>query len=251
MDRLRSINERRQSYQIEFNRGEGSSSLRNLRRSYPDEEEEDLISLNETTMALKVQLMKEEDRLSVVSVVGMGGLGKTTLAKKVYNDNDVNKHFDCQAWVFISQQFVLEEVLSEILMQVGFQYGQHGKRNLGKQKCAKEFVEERKSKREVLKGLEGHELVDLLKDELGDTQYLIVLDDIWSIDAWYRIQSAFPKRIMGSKVVFTTRIKEVAICADPYSKPIEPPLLTLEESWELLQRKVFPRESSRERGCPL
>ncbi|PON98641.1 NB-ARC domain, LRR domain containing protein [Trema orientale] len=250
MDRLRSINDRRQRYQIEFSRGEGSNSLRNLRRSYPDDEEEDMISLNETTMAMKVQLMKEEDRLCVVSIVGMGGLGKTTLAKKVYNDTDVKKHFDCHAWVFISQQFVPGEVLSEILMQVGFQHNRREERSLGKDKCTKEFLEERKSKREILKGLEDRELVDLLKKVLEDKRYLVILDDIWSIDAWYRIESAFPKQKMGSKVVFTTRIKEVAISADPYSTPIEPPLLTPTESWELLQRKVFPRDSSGECACP-
>lgn len=97
--------------------------MRNLRRSYPDDDEEDgsFISMESTVAALKAQLMNEEDRRCIVSIVGMGGLGKAALAKKVYKDVDLKKQFDCHGWVFLSQKYVAREVLSEILMQVGFQ----------------------------------------------------------------------------------------------------------------------------------
>ncbi|PON98643.1 NB-ARC domain containing protein [Trema orientale] len=250
-DKIRSIRESRQTYQIEFSSisGEGSnSSLNKLRRSYPDDEDKDVISLKDTMMDLKAQLIKEEDRLCVVSIVGMGGLGKTTLAKKVYNDVDVKKLFDSQAWVFISQQYALREVLCEILMQIGFQ-SQLERKNLDAKKYTKELLEERKNRRENLKDLEERELLEWVKAELDDKRYLIVLDDIWSIDAWYGIKKAFPKGKMGSKVLFTTRKMEVAKSADPYGFSIEPPLLTLEESWELLQRKAFLREQVGENSC--
>lgn len=137
--------------------------MRNLRRSYPDDEEDDVIMLKDAMAALKAQLMIEEDRRFIVSIVGMGGLGKTTLAKKMYNDADVKKHFDCYAWVFISQQWVPREVLTEILTQVGFQSDQLERRHLGKEPYTKEFLEERKRKREFLKGLDDHELVNSIK----------------------------------------------------------------------------------------
>lgn len=250
-DKIRSIRESRQTYQIEFSSisGEGSnSSLNKLRRSYPDDEDKDVISLKDTMIALKAPLIKEEDRLCVVSIVGMGGLGKTTLAKKVYNDVDVKKLFDSQAWVFISQQYALREVLCEILMQIGFQ-SQLERKNLDAKKYTKELLEERKNRRENLKDLEERELLEWVKAELDEKRYLIVLDDIWSIDAWYGIKKAFPKGKMGSKVLFTTRKMEVAKSADPYGFSIEPPLLTLEESWELLQRKAFLREQVGENSC--
>ncbi|PON41085.1 NB-ARC domain containing protein [Parasponia andersonii] len=139
-DRVRSIRESRQTYQIEFSsRGEGSNSSLN--------------KLKDTMMALKAQLIKEEDRLCLVSIVGMGGLGKTTLAKKVYNDVDViKKLFDSEAWVFISQQYALREVLCEILMQIGFQ-SQLERKDLDEKKYTKELLEERKKSTRDFKGL--------------------------------------------------------------------------------------------------
>ncbi|GMN67566.1 hypothetical protein TIFTF001_036625 [Ficus carica] len=251
-DKLRSISERTQRYQIQFSNGDqGTNSLRNLRRSYPDDEEDDIIMLKDTMAALKAQLMALENRRCVVSVVGMGGLGKTTLAKKVYNGADVKKHFECCAWVFLSQQYVIKEVLSEILIQVGFQSDHPNRRNFEGQKYTKEFLEERKSKREFLNGLDDHELICLLKNELEEKRYLIVLDDIWHIDAWNRVQNAFPKGKLGSKVMFTTRIETIASSADPLSPPIRPPLLTTSESWELLKRKAIPRETLGEHGVPI
>ncbi|KAL5569443.1 hypothetical protein UlMin_026018 [Ulmus minor] len=173
------------AYQIQLNNAEeGTSSLRNLRKSYP-EEEEDVVSMKDVAMTLK-----GEDELRIVSIVGMGGLGKTTLAKKVYNDVGVKRHFDMYAWVCISQQYVVKEVLIEILLQV-------------------------------------------------EKQYLLVLDDIWNIEAWCGIKKAFPEGRGGSKVLFTTRNTELATSVDPFSSSIEPPLLTEEEGWELLQRKAF------------
>ena len=246
-----------QTYRIEFSREEGATYVsavdqrrRNiLRRSYEylDEERDRVVSLDESLMALKAQLMKVEDRLCVVSIVGMGGLGKTTLAKSVYNNSEVKKHFDCYAWVFISQQFTVRDVLFEILVQIGFD--DIAKKNLEDLKKDKELLEKMK-KRETIKTFEEHKLIDLIRDELKGKRFLIVLDDIWRIDAWNSIQSAFSKGKQGSKVLFTTRIKEVATSADPWSIPIEPPFLTFEKGWELLCRKAFPSDIFANQVCP-
>ncbi|PON54387.1 NB-ARC domain, LRR domain containing protein, partial [Trema orientale] len=206
-------------YKIEFVTGDGTSSMaklqQNLRRSCPDDDEdEEIIILEDSMEALKMQLTRMEDRLHIVSVVGMGGLGKTTLAKKVYND--VKQHFDCNAWVFVSQQYVACDILYEILVQI-----------------------ERETEREKLKNLNEHELVDRLKHDLKEKKYLVVLDDIWEIKAWDSIKKAFPNKNQGSKILFTTRNKEVALYADPLISPVELPFLTFNESWELLKRKAF------------
>ncbi|GMN52787.1 hypothetical protein TIFTF001_021918 [Ficus carica] len=294
--KLNDISKSTQLYNIGFSSGEGTSSMANnqlqrtLRRSYPDDEDGDIISLEDSIAALKRELMKVKDRLCFVSVVGMGGLGKTTLAKKVFNH--VKHHFDCHAWVFVSQQYVPREILSDILMQIGIGDTQNHDGQSLEEKTSKtemlrkledhglvektkkreilrileehdllELVDnsqmlrkvladrdlvEKTNKREILKVLEEHDLVDLLKKKLKEKRYLVVLDDIWRIEAWDSIKNAFPEGKEGSKVLFTTRNKEVALFADPCSSPIEPPFLTSEESWELLRRKAFRRSTSNE-----
>ncbi|PON44758.1 NB-ARC domain containing protein [Parasponia andersonii] len=101
--------------------------------------------------------MRVEDLLCVVSVVGMGGLGKTTLAKLVYSSSDVKRHFDCCAWVFISQQFAVRDVLFEILVQIGFD--DIAKKNLEELKKDKELLE-KMQKRETIKTFQEHELIE-------------------------------------------------------------------------------------------
>ncbi|XVF83772.1 hypothetical protein PTKIN_Ptkin16aG0519500 [Pterospermum kingtungense] len=102
--------------------GQGSSSIsmmqQRLRRTYSYVEEEDVNSLERVTRNVLAQLMTEEDRLHVVvSIVGMGGIGITTLAKEVYNDN-VKQHFDCLAWACISQKCWPRGVLLDVLTKV-------------------------------------------------------------------------------------------------------------------------------------
>ncbi|KAF3434079.1 hypothetical protein FNV43_RR25182 [Rhamnella rubrinervis] len=212
-------------YGIRTDFGEGTSSTvelhRNLRRSNPnnedDEEDNDVISLESSTASLKAELRTRESRLSIVSVVGMGGIGKTTLAKKVYNS--MRQRFDCCAWVFISQQFVARDVLIQILTQVVSPF-EH--RLFGRTQVKWHNLEQVKNEREILNTLKEH----------GTTK------------------SAFPRGVCGSKILFTTRNKEVATLADPLSSPIELPFLTLEASWELLKRKAFPRDTVGYGCCP-
>ncbi|EOY18891.1 Disease resistance protein RPP8 [Theobroma cacao] len=212
--------------------GEGSNSAaemqRRLRRSYPHVEEEDVVSLEVSTKDVMDLLMKKADRLHVVSVVGMGGIGKTTLAKKIYNHNDVKRHFDCCAWVFISQQCMPREVFHGVLIKV--------------------LSPSRKEKERIDK-LKEHELVEKLYDVLKEKRYLVVLDDIWRCEDWVSLKPAFPKGNKGSKLFFTTRNKEVALLADPCSSPIELPLLTDDESWTLFERKAFPENKMDSHAC--
>ena len=118
--RMRSIFDSRVNYNIRFDRTDQAAvagpSAVELRRSYPDNEEEDeeeengVTGLDDTRVALKDRLMEEQDELCAIPIVGMGGLGKTTLAKIVFNDSDVKQHFDCCVWVLISQQYVAKDV---------------------------------------------------------------------------------------------------------------------------------------------
>ncbi|XP_018625248.1 putative late blight resistance protein homolog R1A-3 [Nicotiana tomentosiformis] len=83
------------------------------------------------------------------------------------------------------------------------------------------------------------DIADKLRKSLIGTRYLIVLDDIWEVEAWEDLGLRFPKGEDGSRVMVTTRIKEVAKHLQHRSDPYSLRFLTLEGSWELLQKKVF------------
>lgn len=75
-------------------------------------------------------------------------------------------------------------------------------------------MKEMNNKKSVLRNLNMHDLIHLLKDELIEWWYLVVIDGIWKIETWEHIKYAFPKGKEGSKVLLTTQNKEVALHAD-------------------------------------
>ncbi|KAL7206132.1 hypothetical protein ACSBR2_018943 [Camellia fascicularis] len=140
--------------------GENLSSKKQqlLRRSYLHIVEEDIVGLDDDLKTIAKHLVKEERQCRVVSIWGMGGLGKTTLAKKVYNHNVVRRHFDCFAWAFISQQCNTREVLEEILIGL-----------------TSPSLDERKKFKIINHG----ELVEELFQVQSQKKCLVVIDDIW------------------------------------------------------------------------
>ncbi|GMH28173.1 hypothetical protein Nepgr_030016 [Nepenthes gracilis] len=142
----------------------------------------------------------------------MGGSGKTTLARKLYNHKTIKQHFNCQAWVSISQEWNPQHILVEILRQAA-----------GITQKTDEMV-----------SIEG--LVDKLRDYLKHKLYLIVLDDVWKKDALEDMLPAFPFENRGSKIIITTRIHEVVEFPDLPHFFHEPRHLTKDESWELFSK---------------
>ncbi|XP_034708931.1 putative disease resistance protein At1g50180 [Vitis riparia] len=177
--------------------------------------EVNVVGIQEDAKSVKQNLLNGEMRRAVVSIVGMGGLGKTTLAKKVYNDNDVRQCFDCHAWIYVSQEYTIRELL------------------LGVAVCVRILSEEERSK------MDESELGNRLRDYLTTKKYLIVMDDMWRNEAWDRLGLYFPDSVNGSRVLITSRNKEIGFYADPQAIPHELSFLTEEESWELFLKKIF------------
>ncbi|KAH7689165.1 P-loop containing nucleoside triphosphate hydrolase protein [Dioscorea alata] len=158
---------------------------------------------------------------SVISIVGMGGLGKTTLAKSVYNDLEVKRSFNIFAWVIISQQYSIFEILKGILSEISVTPSANTIRDFS----------------------------IAISEKLQKAKYLIVLDDVWKEDAWTELLKVFPDVNNGSRVIITTRFVNVAKIANPTIKPHELRCLDERESRELFLRKVFPNQNT-ETCCP-
>ncbi|CAN7004300.1 unnamed protein product [Brassica oleracea var. botrytis] len=170
-----------------------------------------------------VTVKSMEDSSQVVSITGMGGIGKTTLARKVFNHETIKTNFPGLAWVCVSQQFERKCVWQTILRQ------------LIRPEC------------DVSKMMED-ELLEKIVRVFETQKALIVIDDIWSEGDWNLIKHVFlPKK--GWKVLLTSRNEEVALHADKQCVTFKPECLTFEEGWDLFQKLAFPIKETA--GLPL
>uniref|UniRef100_A0A0E0J3S3 Uncharacterized protein n=1 Tax=Oryza nivara TaxID=4536 RepID=A0A0E0J3S3_ORYNI len=181
---------------------------------YVDERELVGIELQRDELIDKLYSGDEESilRLRTVSIVGFGGLGKTTLAKAVYDNIKVS--FDCSAFVPVSRDPNIRNIFKKIHY------------DLDKQKYGNINEAIRNEK----------QLIDELRSFLSNKRYLIVVDDLWEISTWNFIMPAFLDSNNGSRIITTSRNTDVAEKAG-YVHNMEP--LSCQNSKRLLYRRVF------------
>ncbi|KAM0002934.1 putative P-loop containing nucleoside triphosphate hydrolase [Helianthus debilis subsp. tardiflorus] len=136
---------------------------------------------------LLVKLLGDEPcdkNFSIVPIVGMGGLGKTTLAKILYDDEKVKKHFEVMAWVCVSGQFDIFSISKVILQSMNGENKEFADLNL---------------------------LQVALRNQLKEKRFLIVLDDVWSesYEEWETLVSPFHDCAPRSKIIMTTRKRKL------------------------------------------
>ncbi|KAJ7943898.1 Disease resistance protein [Quillaja saponaria] len=190
-------------------------------------EEADLVGIDNPKRQLMELLFNDEPGREVISICGMGGLGKTTLAKQVYEDAKVKKRFRIHAWVTVSQSYNISELLKDMVQQL---FNVIGKR----------------APLEV-NNMKNDKLKELIKNLLQQSRYLIVLDDVWRTSAWDAVKLALPNKNFGSRVILTTRNKEVASssCSESHNKVYNLEFLPQAEAWKLFCKKTFQGNS-----CP-
>ncbi|KAJ9158813.1 hypothetical protein P3X46_024359 [Hevea brasiliensis] len=163
-----------------------------------------------------------EENVSVLSIVGIGGLGKTTLAQFIFNDEQVSKRFEVKLWVCVSDPFDVKMIVKKIL--------------------------------ESARGTKSEELeLEALKSHLGEIingkKYMLVLDDVWNEnrERWDSLKKLLVGGSGGSKILVTTRstrVANIASTVEPYVlKGLSPT-----ESWSLFLRVALkgqePKDSS-------
>ncbi|XP_010931801.1 putative disease resistance protein RGA3 [Elaeis guineensis] len=144
---------------------------------------------------IRLLLKSEDERVSVLPIVGLGGIGKTTLAQLVYNDPDIVDHFELRMWVHVSDNFDETKLTREML----------------------EYVSG--DKREY-KGITNFNSLQVtVMEKLMLKRFLLVLDDVWKDERssrlveeerWERFLSPLKAGKKGSKILMTTRLATVA-----------------------------------------
>ncbi|XP_048422949.1 putative disease resistance protein RGA3 isoform X2 [Pyrus x bretschneideri] len=172
-------------------------------------------------IATLIESKNQEKNLSVKAIVGMGGLGKTTLAKSIFNDGAIGGHFQEKMWVCVSDSFDVNSILSKMLELL----------------------------HPEITGLKGREaLQNNLKERLQGKRYMLILDDVWNeaedlwksfTDCLWRLNSA-----PGSITIVTTRSEKVASITGTMPK-CDLELLSKEDCWSILKGEALPNGNGR------
>ncbi|KAL0318595.1 UNVERIFIED_CONTAM: putative late blight resistance proteinR1B-8 [Sesamum angustifolium] len=173
----------------------------------------EVVGLEDEAEKLVGYLLEETQQLDVISIIGMPGLGKTTLAGKIFSAPVIQYEFPNRIWVYVSQEFTRKDIFLAIL---------------------REFTRD-----EDMYHKSDQELALLVSSYLEKGKFLLVMDDVWTAEDWEKLQIALPKSNKMGKVLITSRQVEVGRFANRYRDPHRLRFLTQDESWLLLQMEVF------------
>ncbi|GKV31568.1 hypothetical protein SLEP1_g40246 [Rubroshorea leprosula] len=164
----------------------------------------------------------DESQLSVLSIVGMPGLGKTTLAQAVYNDEPIKNYFGERIWVCVSDNFEVERVLTEML------------ESLTKESSAV---------------INKNTVIQKIREAMKENNFLLVLDDMWDEESHGKFEDlrSCLRGICKSsrnRVIVTTREEKVALKMRMHHEPIHR-LRKLQDAdcWSLIRNRVFRNAS--------
>ncbi|XP_010942924.1 disease resistance protein RPM1-like [Elaeis guineensis] len=223
-------------------------------------EEKDLVGIDKPREDLIKWLLEGSKSLRVISVVAMGGMGKTALVKNVYDNSEVRKpgQFDFHVWFTLQKTFDVEMLLRNMIQQLLDQEEEdpttaievhHVSASLLGPYIPTETRATKKQREIEAANVDG--LIQILRGHLQNKRYVIVLDELWSISAWESIKLAFPDNELGSRVVITTRNTQIAATASSLYCPQNEALvynlqpLSEEDSRTLFCKKAFASET-----CP-
>lgn len=127
------------------------------------------VALGDALNVIIDKLIGKGPGLHAIPITGMGGIGNTTLTQIVYDTSLIKKFFDIRGWITVAQEFDPQKFLFRLLNDMNY-FGNQNK----------------------YENIEYHELGDMLYKHLSGRRYLIVMDDIWSFEAWIKVKMFFP-----------------------------------------------------------
>ncbi|KAM3206075.1 hypothetical protein ACQJBY_061634 [Aegilops geniculata] len=165
-----------------------------------------------------------DQQLKVVSIHGSGCLGKTMLAKVLYNK--IGREFHCRAFIRVSKKPDMKMFFRDMLSQI------QRKQPQATQEASDEL----------------HITAENIRNYLHGRRYLIIVDDLWDTSAWDVINQVFPKGSQGSRIITTTQMEDVALacCCDDPEQVFEMKPLDDDHSRKLFFGRIFGTESD----CP-
>ncbi|XP_022887344.1 putative late blight resistance protein homolog R1A-3 [Olea europaea var. sylvestris] len=202
--------------------GDGSNTAKISK--VPIVEEDHVVGFDDDAKKVINLLTRESDELEVVSIVGMPGLGKTTLAKMIFRDPAVYE-FDKRAWAHISRDYISQDC--------------------NKKEVFLAILDQITDVTDDIRNMTEDRLARKLKRSLEEAKYLIVLDDVWTQSDWNHLQNVFPKNKKKCRILLTSRDKNVGKNDNCKLEYYHLRILDPDESWTLLKRKAFGLEE-----CP-
>ncbi|RHN67262.1 putative P-loop containing nucleoside triphosphate hydrolase, leucine-rich repeat domain, L [Medicago truncatula] len=196
---VRGSTERSERYGFQRSFEQGTSNSRGSRNAKWHDprvaalyvEEAEVVGFEAPRQRLIDWMVKGREERTVLSVVGMGGQGKTTLSKKVFDSKDIIGHFDCRVWITVSQSYEVEGLLRDMLPKIYKQEGDNPPSSIY----------------QMDRGL----LTDEVRKYLQKKRYVVVFDDVWNVHFWDDIEFSVIDSKNGSKIFITTRNMDVVL----------------------------------------
>ncbi|XP_068328748.1 disease resistance protein RGA2-like [Pyrus communis] len=181
---------------------------------------DNIIGRDEDKMTI-IQLLLDPistENVSTISIVGIGGLGKSALAQLIFNDEVIQKHFELKIWICVSNIFELDILAKKILKVDKLD----------------------KKQRDMVDELNMDQLQNDLRKKVNGKKYLLVLDDVWNEEPqkWLSLMDLLKGGGEGSRILITTRTEIVAM-ASHTTKPYTLRGLNEVQSWSLFKKMAF------------
>ncbi|XP_008237074.1 PREDICTED: putative disease resistance protein RGA1 isoform X2 [Prunus mume] len=173
-----------------------------------DDEKEKLVKL------LLSSETSQDGSATCIPIIGIGGIGKTTLAQLAYNDERVSKHFRSRMWIFVSENFNVEKIMKKAI----------------------ELVTKKECKLSAIASLQSR-LLELLQEN----RCLIVLDNVWTEDRddWKELTPLFRAGLSGCKIIVTTRSQKIPLIMGFPNSPFYLNGLKDDDCWSVFKQEAF------------